>query len=164
MKATVIDWIGDIYSADFQNIFKYCKNIEISFTDGDQVSIYEGGNIESAMNYIIGLVLNANYLGKDNILINLYKFDERCSDSEKPEEPKDTIKHGDKIVFNGKTSHVIDLSKEFAPVYGVELTKERSGVVILEEGTLIPIGTYSSIDNLNEDYRLGENNKIERKL
>lgn len=75
MKITVISEWGDIYT-----------NIDSIVDDGDsllansseKVCIFcyanEGGLGEKAMKYARDMIINANYYGRKNVLINFYNF------------------------------------------------------------------------------------------
>lgn len=81
MKITVIANDGTIINGVL-SIYEYKEHSmilarEINATDKCDTTVYIGKNTESVMNYVRNLIINADYLGRDNVLINLYDFDNK---------------------------------------------------------------------------------------
>ena len=81
MKITVIANDGLIINGVL-SIYEYKEHSmilarKINTTEKCDTTVYIGKNTESVMNYVRNLIINADYLGRDNVLINLYDFDNK---------------------------------------------------------------------------------------
>lgn len=87
MKITVIANDGTIIN-DINIIYENKEDSAILVGNIDTTAeecdfyVYKGKNTESVMNYVRNLIINADYLGRDNVLINLYDFDNRENERE----------------------------------------------------------------------------------
>lgn len=82
MKITVITEKGMIIN-DAEIIYeeKADSAIRVAYSNTTDEEcdfyVYKGENTESVMKYVRDLIINADYFNKDNVLINLYDFDNR---------------------------------------------------------------------------------------
>lgn len=157
MKITVIGYDGDITSNVSQINLLKGKEYICAWNGDAWEDIYKGKNTEAVMNHIRGVLLAADYSGRESVLINLNDFDGRM-ESDIPAD--DSIKHGDLIKFNGREAYVIDLKNELNPTEDFPLFVDDDGVLILDKATLKPIDMYSSIEHLNRDYKEYKTNEI----
>lgn len=81
MKITVIANNGMIMS-EVETIYENKEKSEvyaggIYVDEYSNVLVYKGKNTVRVMELARNLIINADYLGRDNVLINLYNFDNR---------------------------------------------------------------------------------------
>ncbi|MDU5350551.1 MAG: hypothetical protein E6147_06110 [Peptostreptococcus sp.] len=159
MKIKVINYRGDIFFLNPDSIYEISDCVCAGSVESDKAFVlYWGENTNSVMKYIGSLIMYSDYSNREEILINLYKFDTWCNRFSK--EKSDDIKHGDKIMFNSRESYVIDLDLDFDEGSDYELFDGEGGILIFDYLTMKPVDRYLSIESLNLDYKEYHNNEI----